>query len=305
MVAERARRLLAFLLPAAVLAAAGCQTAAPPDPARLAALDRDLGQLLMVGIEGTGPADAPDAARLVCEARVGTVLLFARNVRDAEQVAALTAWLRQTARACAAPPLLLAVDAEGGRVMRLGAAAGYSQTLGAHDLGESNDLALAELEARRIGRRLRQAGIDWNLAPVVDVAVNPANPTVVAPGRSFGINPDAVAALAGAWATGMRAEGLLTTLKHFPGHGSSLTDSHHGFVDVTDTARLDLELAPYRTLLGRGLADAVMTAHVLNRHLDARHPTTLSAPTIDGLLRRELGFAGVVVTDDLRMGAIE
>jgi beta-N-acetylhexosaminidase len=98
---------------------------------------------------------------------------------------------------------------------------------------------------------------------------------------------------------------VLTTLQHFPGHGSSWRDSHEGFVDVTDTANRDAELAPYRILIAEGLADSVMAAHVVNRALDPRHPATLSAATLGRLLRDDLGYGGLVVTDDLRMGAIE
>jgi beta-N-acetylhexosaminidase len=201
--------------------------------------------------------------------------------------------------------LFVAVDAEGGRVMRLGTAAGYTATLSHQELGESGDLALTELEALRIGGRLREAGVNWDLAPVVDVGYNPANPVIVGTGRSFGAESARVTAHARAYLAGMRAAGMLTALKHFPGHGSSFADSHLGFVDVTDTARPDLELAPYRALMAEGVVDSVMTAHVFNRRLDRRYPATLSRPTITGLLRRELGWVGVVVSDDLRMGAIE
>src|SRR6185503_20009947 len=118
------------------------------------------------------------------------------------------------------------------------------------------------------GARLREAGIAWNLAPVVDVGYNPANPVIVGAGRAFGADPDRVTAHARAYVAGMRAAGVLTALKHFPGHGSSFADSHLGFVDVSDTARPALELAPYRALLAEGVVDAVMTAHVYNRRLD-------------------------------------
>jgi beta-N-acetylhexosaminidase len=152
---------------------------------------------------------------------------------------------------------------------------------------------------------LREAGINWNLAPVVDVGYNPANPVIVGVGRSFGANPALVAAQARAFIAGMHAAGLLTSLKHFPGHGSSVADSHLGFVDVTQTANPAVELAPYRMLLAEGPVDSVMTAHVFNRHLDRCYPATLSSATIRGLLRRDLGWRGVVVSDDMRMGAIE
>jgi beta-N-acetylhexosaminidase len=288
-----------------LLVVGACRTAAPPDAARLAPLLPRLGDLLLVGFHGTAGEGNAELDRLLCEARAGGALLFGRNVVDAVQVAALTRWMAERARACAGRPLLIATDAEGGRVMRLGAAAGYSATLSHRDLGDANDLALTELEARRIGARLRAAGIGWDLAPVVDVGYNPANPVIVATGRSFGADPARVVAHARAYLAGMRAAGVLTGLKHFPGHGSSFTDSHLGFVDVTDTARPALELAPYRALLAEGVVDAVMTAHVFNRRLDRRHPATLSRATITGVLRGELGWAGVVVSDDLRMGAID
>jgi beta-N-acetylhexosaminidase len=226
-------------------------------------------------------------------------------VRSPEQVAALTTWMHARAQACAGRPLLIAVDAEGGRVMRLGTAAGYTDTLSPRDLGELGDLATTELEARRIGGRLRRGGIDWDLAPVVDVGYNPANPVIVGNARAFGADPAAVIAQARAYIGGLHAAGVLTALKHFPGHGSSFKDSHLGFVDVTDTAKPAIELAPYRALMADGVVDSVMTAHVFNRRLDRRYPATLSRSTIGGLLRRELGWQGVVVSDDLRMGAIE
>ena len=294
--------LLAVLL----LVIVGCGSSA--DAARYdraARLEPRLGGLLLVGFHGTSAEDSPDVERLLCRVRVGGVILFARNIVDGEQVARLTRALGERARECTGRALLIAVDAEGGRVMRLGPGAGYTATLSHQDLGDANDLAQTELEARRIGIMLREAGINWNLAPVVDVGYNPANPVIVGVGRSFGANPALVAAQARAYIAGMHAAGLLTALKHFPGHGSSVTDSHHGFVDVTQTANPEVELTPYRLLLAEGVVDSVMTAHVFNRRLDRRFPATLSRGTITGLLRRELGWRGVVVSDDMRMGAIE
>jgi beta-N-acetylhexosaminidase len=283
---------------------AGCRSAAPP-PERLAVLAPRLGELLLVGFRGTALEGNAELERLLCETRPSGVILFARNIVNAEQTAKLTADLAARARDCTGRAPLIAVDAEGGRVMRLSPAAGWTATLSAEDLGGDNDLAATELEARRIGAMLRTAGINWNLAPVVDVGYNPANPVIVGAGRSFGANPNLVAAQARAWIAGMHAEGMLTALKHFPGHGSSAGDSHAGFVDVSDTARPEVELLPYRLLLAEGMVDAVMTAHVFNRRFDKRVPATLSRSTIEGVLRRELGWRGVVVSDDMRMGAIE
>jgi beta-N-acetylhexosaminidase len=297
---RRAVRLAPLL--AVLLVAGGC-AALRPGPERLAGLE--LGRLLLVGFSGTEFEGNAELQHLLCEVRVGGVVLFARNVTSAEQVRRLTRAMREGARSCHGQPLLVAVDAEGGEVMRLGPPAGFAPSRSHRELGDDNDYAATELEARRIGARLREAGISWNLGPVVDVGYNPANPVIVARDRSFGANPVLVVEHARAWTRGMRAAGVLTTIKHFPGHGSSFDDSHLGFVDVTATARPDIELLPYQALVADGLADAVMTAHVFNQRLDPFHPATLSAPTIEGLLRRDLGFDGVVVTDDLRMAAIE
>jgi len=298
-------RLAVLLLTLSVPAwVAGCGSAAPA-PERFGALNPRLGELLLVGFHGTALEDNAALERLVCETRVAGVILFARNIVNAEQTARLTRELSARARECTGHALLVAVDAEGGRVMRLGPDAGWTETPSHQDLGQAGDLAQTELEARRIGGMLRAAGINWNLAPVVDVGYNPANPVIVGVGRSFGATPTLVAAQARAYIIGMHAAGVLTALKHFPGHGSSADDSHAGFVDVTDTARPDVELVPYRLLLAEGVVDAVMTAHVYNRHLDAWVPATLSRPTIDGMLRHKLGWRGVVVSDDMRMGAIE
>ena len=302
MAASLSRALLLALALSVSVWAAGCRSLTPE---RFGELNPRLGELLLVGFHGTTLQDNAALERLLCETRVAGVILFARNIVDAAQTARLTRDLTARARACTGRPLLVAVDAEGGQVMRLGPAAGWTATLSHQELGQAGDLAQTELEARRIGGMLREAGINWNLAPVIDVGYNPANPVIVGVGRSFGANPKLVAAQARAYIAGMHAAGILTAVKHFPGHGSSVDDSHAGFVDVTDTARPDVELVPYRLLLAEGVVDAVMTAHVYNRHLDAWVPATLSRPTIDGVLRSQLGWRGVVVSDDMRMGAIE
>ena len=298
------RRLAAASL-LGILLAAGCGAALAPDGARLAALELELGSLFLVGFHGTDVAGNADLPKLLCELRVGGVLLLARNIVDADQLARLTGALTTQAAACTGRKLLVAVDAEGGNVMRLAPRFGWPSTFSAQELGETNDFVLTELEARRIGAMLRAVGINWDLAPVVDVGYNPANPVIVGAARSFGANPLQVTEHARAFVQGLRVEGVLTALKHFPGHGSSFDDTHRGFTDVTETASPELELAPYRALIADGFADSVMTAHVFNRRLDERYPATLSRATISGLLRGELGFKGTVVSDDLRMGAIE
>jgi beta-N-acetylhexosaminidase len=292
---------LALIATAALLAACALIR---PDPARMARIEPRLGDLLLVGFTGTALEGNVELERLLCEAKVGGVVLFGRNIVNSAQLAALTTAMRDRAHVCTGRPLLVAVDAEGGEVMRLGERAGFGASLSHRELGDTNDFAATELEARRIGALLRAHGINWNLAPVVDVGYNPANPVIVGHGRSFGANPGLVTAHARAWIQGMHAAGVLTALKHFPGHGSSYGDTHTGFVDVTTTADPNVELAPYRALIAERIVDAVMTAHVVNHRVDA-HPATLSEPTVTRVLRRQLRFDGVVVTDDLRMGAIE
>ena len=200
------RRLVAASL--LVVAAAGCRTYPPLEPVRLAALETDLGQLLLVGFEGTEAEGNQAVERLLCETRVGGVVLFARNITGDEQAGRLTRALAERARACTGRPLLIAVDAEGGQVMRLGPGAGFAATLSAGELGESNDFTLTELEARRIGRMLRSAGVNWNLAPVVDVGYEPRNPVIVGAARSFSANPFLVTEHARAFIQATRSIGL-------------------------------------------------------------------------------------------------
>ena len=288
----------------------GCALIAPrpaPDPVRLRIAD-----LLLVGFSGTQVAGNEEIRRLVCDVKVGGVLLFERfaasgqprNMVSPAQVTALTRDLQALAAQCAGRPLFIAADAEGGRVMRLSPRLGYPATPPAQELGERDDPAFTQAEARRMGVMLREAGINWNLAPVVDVAVNPSNPAVVTLGRTYSADPARVTAHARAFVLGMHEAGVLTALKHFPGHGSSRRDSHLGFTDVTDTARLRTELAPFRALISAGLADSVMTAHVFNRGLDPWDPATLSRFTVRRVLRGWLHYDGVAVTDDLLMGAV-
>jgi len=150
---------------------------------------------------------------------------------------------------------------------------------------------------------LAALGINLNLAPVVDVNVNPANPVIAKYGRSFSADPETVTAHAFEFVRAHHEQGVLCTLKHFPGHGSSTEDSHLGMVDVTETWSRR-ELVPYVRVIEAGQADAIMTAHVFNADLDAEHPATLSPPTVTDMLRQELGYDGVVISDDMQMGAI-
>jgi beta-N-acetylhexosaminidase len=302
-------RLAAFLL---ALIVEGCVATAPSVGAGRKPPPLPVGELLLMGFGGTQVEGNEEIRSLVCDVKVGGLILFerdarsgeARNISSAEQVRQLTSDLQALARSCTGRRLLIAADNEGGLVMRLSTRLGYLPTPPPQALGDAGDPDVTALESRRMGATLREAGINWNLAPVVDVAINPLNPAVVTLGRSFSSDPQQVIVQARAFIQGMHEAGILTSLKHFPGHGSSRADSHQGFVDVTETADLKIELAPYRALIKEGLADSVMTAHVFNRGLDPWNPATLSRFTIKRYLRGKLSYKGLVVSDDLLMGAI-
>ncbi len=266
-----------------------------------------IGELVMVGFRGMEVDGSDPILQQIRAGEVGGVVLFdvdvatgsSRNVESPEQVTSLVADLQDAARS----PLLVAIDQEGGRVSRLKERYGFPSTLSQQELGERNSLELTRSQAAETAESLADVGINLNFAPVVDVNVNPASPAIGSLGRSFSGDPAVVTDHARAVIEAHRGAGVLTAVKHFPGHGSAPGDTHLGLVDVTDTWS-PAELVPYRTLVGEGSVDAVMTAHVVNGQLDPQWPATLSPATVTGVLRDELGFHGVVVSDDLQMGAI-
>ncbi|MBV9013931.1 MAG: glycoside hydrolase family 3 protein [Pseudonocardiales bacterium] len=272
------------------------------------ALERKIGQMLLVGFRGMSVDDAGLVGEQVRAGHVGGVVLFdvdvpggepVRNIRSPEQVRMLINGLQQEAGGT----LLVAVDQEGGRVTRLRERHGFPPTMSQRELAQRGIPATRE-QAAVTARTLSQLGINVNLAPVVDLDINPASPAIGAFGRSFSADAQIASEHARAVIEAHHEYGVLTAIKHFPGHGSATADSHRGFVDVSDTWS-DAELGPYRALIHGGLVDIVMTAHVFNRHLDPEWPASLSPPTITGLLRQRLGFGGVVMSDDMQMGAID
>jgi beta-N-acetylhexosaminidase len=285
---------------------------AQPAPVEVA-LEAKIGQMLLVGFRGTTAQTATSVLDDIRNRSLGGVVLFSRdqpsgapvrNIVSPKQLAALTAALQSAAgESDVTLPLIVAVDEEGGEVARLDPSHGFPDTESAEALGERNDADYTREAAHRIATTLRDAGVNLNLAPVVDLNVNPDNPIIGALGRSFGADPDLVVRQARAFVRGHRQVGVPTTLKHFPGHGTSTSDSHLGVVDVTNTWSA-AELQPYQWLIPEGMADSILTAHVFNARLDPEYPATLSNATIDGLLRGELGYDGVVISDDMQMGAI-
>lgn len=267
-----------------------------------------IGQMLLVGFRGLTVEEAGEIASDIADRNLGGILLFdtdqpthsaVRNVQSPAQLTALIGGLQ----ALAGTPLLVAVDEEGGLVARLDERHGFPPTISAADLGARGDVAFTQQAGQQIAETLDSVGVNLNLAPVVDLNVNPTNPIIGSLGRSFSADPAVVTAQAEAFIEGHRALGVRTTLKHFPGHGSSTGDTHLGVVDVTDTWS-PVGLEPFANIVRDGLADAVLTAHVFNATLDPEHPATLSQPTITGILREQLGWDGVVISDDMQMGAI-
>lgn len=265
-------------------------------------LEEQLGQILMVGFAGTSPT--PEIIELIQHHHVGGVVLFSRNVQNVQQLYELTHNLQHLAHESGQLlPLLIAIDQENGRVQRMGADATIFP--GNMALGAIGEEQCAYEVARASGSELRALGINLNLAPVVDVNNNPANPVISV--RSFGEDPHKVARLATAQIHGYQDAGVATCLKHFPGHGDTAIDSHLAMPAIPyGMERLEqIELVPFKSGIAAG-ADSVMTAHIYFPALmgATQLPATLSPEVIQHLLREQLGFQGVVMTDCLEMDAI-
>jgi len=255
-----------------------------------------VGQLAIVGFHGCAlPVELRALAR---EFDLGGVILFRRNVEAPEQLAELSHEIQQL---CPEWPAWVSVDQEGGRVARLGTP--FTCWPPMITLGRSGDDALARRFAAALARELSAVGITLDYAPVLDVHTNPENPVIG--DRALSERAEDVARLGGAIIETLQAHGVAACAKHFPGHGDTSADSHEELpiVEHPPERLRDVELAPFRAAVGRGVA-AIMTAHVLYPALDDERPATLSRRIVTGWLREELGYSGLIVTDDLDMAAI-
>lgn len=267
-------------------------------------LDEAIGEMLLVGFRGTEIDSTHHIWRDIKDYHVGSVILFdydapsgtrGRNIKSAAQVKSLCTQLRRLS-----PTLLIGIDQEGGNVSRLSTRYGFPHFLSAKRSATLGDDSV-RATARRTALTLDNLGINLNFAPVADVDINPRCPVIGAMERSFSADTTVVARCCTIWIEEQGQQGVVSCLKHFPGHGSAKGDTHKGLVDVTKTWQR-CELAPYRNLPGEGTM--VMTAHVINRQLDPSGLPVSLSPQITSLLRDTLGFRGVIVTDDLAMGAI-
>lgn len=315
-------------------------------------LCREIGEMLIVGFGGVKDPNGlafkrnSQIAKDIKNYHVGGVILFShpirnrktteflrdRNIQSPAQVAKLNSALQayMTEVHPKSLPLFIAIDQEGGLVDRLTTDLGFKQnTLLPQAFGAAEERVYSQPQPKRqaleqtyqyaenMAQELAAYHFNLNFAPLVDVNINPLNSIIGGKGRSFSVNPEIVADQAWEFINAFHHNHILSTLKHFPGHGSSAKDSHIGLVDVTETYQKEKELLPYRILINKGFQDVIMTTHVINGQLDKAQcksgnptdrntwcPGTMSYVTLTKVLREQLGFKGIIVSDDMTMGAI-
>jgi beta-N-acetylhexosaminidase len=272
-----------------------------------AALRKKIARMLIVGFRGdqVGPNDW--IMRAISEQGLGGVILFdrdqqsggSRNINSPQQVTALIKTLTEAAPG----KLIVSIDQEGGKIARLGPSNGFPATRSQAEIGALDSPAVTRGWAEGMARTLTQIGVNFNFAPVVDLAANPTNPAIALLDRAFSADPDVVISCATQTIDAYRRAGIRTSIKHFPGLGSASGNTDFEAVDVTDTwTRTEIE--PFQKLIQAGTVDTVMVSHFLNKRLDRDRPVSLSHAVVTDLLRGELGWDGVVVTDDMQAVAI-
>lgn len=275
----------------------------------LVSLRHQIGQLLIMGFSGTRIDERSAVKSWLSDLALGGVLLFdydlanqcqGKNLTDLDQIALLT----QQIQDCSLYPPFIAIDYEGGAVDRLAKIQGAPETIRPIDLSGASNERISEVAAK-MAMTLKSLGFNLNFAPTLDLNLNQNEGIIGKLGRSFSDDPVEVARIAQVIVEQFAKKGIACCYKHFPGHGSALGDTHLGFVDVSSTFE-HKELEPYSLLLkDQSHPVMIMTAHVINEHLDpSRLPATLSYPILTGLLRQELRFKGVIISDDLQMQAI-
>jgi len=273
-------------------------------PVMAQSLEQMAGQMIVVGFAGDSVDDkgVVAARKQIADGEIGGVMFLKTNVASREAVTAMNASFRDAAPANLPP--FITLDQEGGLVERLSKDVGFKEIANAATIAGDNTPEQARAIYAGLAEGVRDWGFNVNFAPVVDLAVNPANTVIAKNGRAYGKTADVVASYAAEVVAAHHDAGLITSLKHFPGHGSSTADSHEGFVDITRTWK-PVELDPYRALIAKGYEDFVMVGHLINTEIDPSGlPSSLSKPWIEEVLRGQLGFTGAVITDDLEMGAI-
>ena len=270
-------------------------------------LEHEISQLLLLGFEGATLEDNPSIKRDIQEG-LGAVILFdgfedksrgANNIKNPKQLKKLLSDMQ----ALSEEPLLICIDQEGGQVVRLKENLGFDSLPSASFVGKKASASYSKSLYGNLADELNGLGINCVFAPVVDLAIEPKNPVIYQMQRSFSSDPKVVVEQAEIFMDAMRAKHLFSIIKHFPGHGSSLSDSHKGFVDVSKSWK-SIELEPFKQLIEKRKVEMIMTAHIFNKHIDHKYPATMSYKTNTKLLKEKLGFKGLMISDGLQMHAI-
>ena len=274
----------------------------------LPTLSEKIGLMLMIGFRGLAVDDNSPVVADIISGRIGGVILFdrdvtlnsdVRNIQSLQQVKDLISSLKSFCK----EKLLVSVDQEGGQVNRLKEKYGFPASVSQEYLGKLNNPETTAFYGKLTATTLSECGFNLNFAPDADLNTNPDNPVLGKKERCFSADPAIVTEHTEIIIDEHHKKNVLCTIKHFPGHGSSTADSHLGFVNVTNTWD-EIELIPFKNIIEDGKADLIMTAHIFNSNLDEKYPATLSKNVIDGILRKQLGFDGVVISDDMNMKAI-
>ncbi|APD05659.1 beta-N-acetylhexosaminidase [Flavobacteriaceae bacterium UJ101] len=266
-------------------------------------LEIKIGQMLMMGIGNkTAISENSAIAKAIQDGKIGGILLFEKNISKTNSKETLQK-LTKDLQSYSSTPLLISIDQEGGLVNRMKTKYGFPESVTAKYLGDQDDLTLTKKYADSTAKTLNEVGINVNYAPVVDVD-NPLCPVIGKHGRAYSSDTDKIVKHASQVVESHRNHDVRTALKHFPGHGNSRTDSHKGIADVTNYWK-ESEVEPYTKMMKNGEVDAIMVGHIVNKKLDPSGlPASLSKKIITNYLRNDLGYDGLVFTDDLQMHAI-
>jgi len=291
--------LISFLI-------ASCTVVAEEQPEPT--LEEMAGQMLIIGFRGMEVSETDWIAQDIEKRNIGGVILFdydvptstpARNIKSPKQLKALITQLKSYTDI----PLIVSIDQEGGRVNRLKERFGFPKTVSHQYLGNIDNTDSTRYFATTMAKTLSDLGVNVNFAPVIDVNINTDNPVIGKLERSFSSKSAAVIRHASILIDEHRNNGVIASVKHFPGHGSAWNDSHYGMADVSETWQ-ETELDPYRYFIQNNKVEMIMSAHIFNENWDTEHPATLSKKVMTTMLREELGFTGVLVSDDMQMGAV-
>ncbi len=275
-----------------------------------AILKKQIAQMLIVGFNGSTLTKDNPIYTDIKDLGIGGVILFSRNadktqtklqknIQNFNQLKKLNEDLQNISEI----PLFISIDQEGGFVSRLSPSYFVVSTYSAGFLGQKNDLKFTRAEAEKTAKTLSQLGININFAPVVDLDLNKNSKIISGLKRSYSSNPKIVSAHAKEVILAHNKYGIITTLKHFPGHGSAQGDTHQGFVDITNTHTKE-EILPYKTLINGKIAKGVMISHLYNKNIDENYPASMSYNFVTKKLIKELNFDGLIFTDDIQMDAI-